>query len=79
MAAGGLGLGLSLARELVELHGGTVQARTEGKNKGSIFTVRCPCMALYNRKKISNGLRCSERLLWVRQAPLDECVRGVTQ
>ena len=41
-SAGGLGLGLPLVRELVSLHGGTVQARSDGRNKGSIFTVRLP-------------------------------------
>ena len=39
---GGLGLGLSIVRSLIELHGGTVEARSEGRGRGSEFTIRVP-------------------------------------
>lgn len=39
---GGLGLGLAIARHLVEMHGGTIKAQSEGINKGATFIVRLP-------------------------------------
>jgi signal transduction histidine kinase/ActR/RegA family two-component response regulator len=39
---GGMGLGLSIVRQLVELHGGSVRAESEGDGKGATFTVSLP-------------------------------------
>jgi CheY-like chemotaxis protein/two-component sensor histidine kinase len=41
-ASGGLGIGLTVARSLVEMHGGTIEARSEGSGQGSEFIVRLP-------------------------------------
>ncbi len=43
---GGLGLGLAIVRHLVELHGGTVYAASEGLNTGATFTLTFPLVAL---------------------------------
>jgi signal transduction histidine kinase/DNA-binding response OmpR family regulator len=41
---GGLGIGLTLVRQLVEMHGGTVEAHSDGPNQGSEFVVRLPAL-----------------------------------
>ena len=45
--AGGLGLGLAIVRHIVEMHGGTVDASSDGKDKGATFRVRLPLMIVH--------------------------------
>ncbi len=44
-AQGGLGIGLTVARSLIEMHGGKIGAQSEGAGQGSVFTVRLPLIA----------------------------------
>jgi PAS domain S-box-containing protein len=57
---GGLGLGLSIVRHLVELHGGTVEAANREEESGAIFTVKLPVMAL--RQQTEQTADQSERV-----------------
>lgn len=50
-AQGGIGVGLTLARSLIDMHGGTVTAESDGEGKGSLFTVRLP-LTLHNIEEV---------------------------
>jgi signal transduction histidine kinase/CheY-like chemotaxis protein len=51
-AAGGLGVGLSLVRDLVERHGGEIDAHNEERGRGAVFTIRLPLHAEDQRQRV---------------------------
>ena len=73
---GGLGLGLALVRHLVELHGGSVVARSEGEGKGATFAVKLPLRlaAVDDETGAREHPRVSER---VATAPIEPALNGV--
>jgi PAS domain S-box-containing protein len=59
---GGLGLGLSIVKQLVELHGGEVQASSEGLGRGATFTVRLPRAGVAAQKEVTHEPRLLKEL-----------------
>ena len=47
---GGLGIGLAIVRHLIELHGGTVQAVSDGEGQGATFIVKLPLVTVYQKE-----------------------------
>ena len=66
---GGMGLGLAIVRHLVELHGGTVSATSEGEGKGATFTVMLPITPVYQVDSSGGRVHPGARDL----LPPDEC------
>ena len=58
---GGLGIGLTLVQRLVKLHGGSVEARSEGTGLGSEFVVRLPLLAVPDLPRPGSGRRAGSR------------------
>jgi PAS domain S-box-containing protein len=56
---GGLGLGLSIARHLVELHGGTIRAESAGPAQGASFTVTLPAVSQMSGDKTAGDVEAS--------------------
>ncbi|MGE5093995.1 MAG: chemotaxis protein CheB [Betaproteobacteria bacterium] len=54
---GGLGIGLSLVKQLVEMHGGSVVAKSDGPGRGSEFVVRLPVLVNGSREPAASGAR----------------------
>ncbi|HWL92512.1 MAG TPA: ATP-binding protein [Phycisphaerae bacterium] len=52
---GGLGLGLSIVKHLIELHGGTIHAKSEGEGKGATFVVTLPVVAARSPQAVDDS------------------------
>ena len=50
---GGLGLGMAITRQILELHGGTIRADSAGEGQGATFTVKLPLVLTANSESIS--------------------------
>jgi PAS domain S-box-containing protein len=68
---GGMGLGLAIVRHLVELHGGTVQANSEGVGHGSTFTVQLPISPIYQFDAAASRVHPGARDLLPANEPTD--------
>ena len=57
--SGGIGLGLAMVKGIAEMHGGTVQVRSQGSQKGATFVVRVPCRSGATTESMFSGCSSS--------------------
>jgi CheY-like chemotaxis protein/anti-sigma regulatory factor (Ser/Thr protein kinase) len=71
-AHGGLGLGLAIVHDLVELHGGTVHAESAGEGRGAVFTVRLPATLVRSGLSVVPTAASNPRLAGSRVLVVDD-------
>lgn len=74
---GGLGIGLTLVKRLVELHGGTVAVSSEGEGRGAEFTVRLPILATTGERVVGAGEQRETPISTKRILLIDDNVDGL--
>jgi signal transduction histidine kinase/FixJ family two-component response regulator len=72
---GGLGLGLSIVKQLVELHGGSVSANSPGEGQGATFTIRLPVQIIHSGELDAHGKE--NGLDSISHSATDVSLRGV--
>jgi len=68
---GGLGLGLAIAKHLVEMHGGTVRAKSPGAGQGATFTVALPILVVHRQDSPTERILPKEPHVAELESPID--------
>ena len=74
---GGMGLGLAIARAIVDLHGGTIDARSAGRNRGATFVVELPGATEPPHGMMEFGTHSTEWLTHGTELPAEIPLRGL--